>query len=106
MTPLQVDCFPDADGVLLMAAVLVKVLFFSKAREITKTSEAELSLPASQSTLEALYQALEEEWPALLSLQRTFALALNEEYLENNLALEVVLATNDILAVIPPISGG
>lgn len=87
-------------------AVLVKVLFFAKAREITKTSEADLSLFDSQPTLEDLYQALEDKWPALNSLRRTFALALNEEYLENNLNSLVNLATNDVLAVIPPISGG
>ena len=50
---------------------------------------------------------LDEEKKALknLSFNRTFALALNEEYLSPDQE-HLSLSSGDILAVIPPISGG
>ena len=83
--------------------IMVKVLFFAKAKEIVQTSESNLTL-ASNLTVDQIYQALEKKWPKLKILKRTFALALNEEYLEQDST--VTLNQNDILAVIPPISGG
>ena len=84
---------------------MVKVLFFAKAREITKLSESELNLKSPNLKIQQIYQALETQWPEIKQLKRSFALALNEEYLENTDAV-INFQTNDILAVIPPISGG
>ena len=81
---------------------VLQVLFFAKARELLKISEAEIILE-NVDKLEQIYEKLEEKWPKLAQLNRTFALALNEEYLtQENLDLK----SGDILAVIPPISGG
>jgi len=51
---------------------------------------------------------LEDKWPELAKLNRTFALALNEEYLSQDQepGEHLSLSSGDILAVIPPISGG
>ena len=85
---------------------MVKVLFFAKARELTKLSESELNLKSSNLKIQQIYQALETQWPEIKQLKRSFALALNEEYLEENTDAVINFQTNDILAVIPPISGG
>ena len=82
---------------------MVKVLFFAKAKEIVKTSEGDLTLGPSLS-VDQIYQALEKKWPKLKTLKRTFALALNEEYLDQDSTF--TLNHYDVLAVIPPISGG
>jgi len=84
----------------------LKVLFFAKARELLKISESEITVPSVIDSAQALYQALEDKWPELAKLNRTFALALNEEYLSQDQEEHLSLSTGDILAVIPPISGG
>jgi len=78
-------------------------LFFAKAKELLKLSEADLEVEANTSVTN-LYQTLETKWPELSKLQKSFAIALNEEYIDPNAGL--LLKSNDILAVIPPISGG
>ena len=62
----------------------LKVLFFAKARELLKISESEITVPSVIDSAQALYQALEDKWPELAKLNRTFALALNEEYLSQD----------------------
>jgi len=86
----------------------LKVLFFAKARELLKISESEITVPSVIDSVQALYQALEDKWPELTKLNRTFALALNEEYLSQDQepGEHLSLSSGDILAVIPPISGG
>jgi len=84
----------------------LKVLFFAKARELLKISESEIIVPFVIDSAQVLYQALEDKWPELAKLNRTFALALNEEYLSQDQEEHLSLSTGDILAVIPPISGG
>jgi len=86
----------------------LKVLFFAKARELLKISESEITVPSVIDSAQALYQALEDKWPELAKLNRTFALALNEEYLSQDQepGEHLSLSSGDILAVIPPISGG
>jgi len=87
------------------STVSLEVLFFAKAREILKTSESQITIGANTSSAQVLYQALEDKWPELAQLNRTFALALNEEYLSPDQE-HLSLSSGDILAVIPPISGG
>ena len=85
---------------------MVKVLFFAKSKEITKISEGQLTFTNSTIKIRQIYQALESQWPDLKKLKRSFALALNEEYLDTNQNSVISVQESDILAVIPPISGG
>lgn len=84
--------------------VKIQVLFFAKARELLRSSESEIQVHPSIS-VQGLYQILEETWSDLAKLNRSFALALNEEYLSLE-QTNLNLSTGDVLAVIPPISGG
>jgi len=81
----------------------IRILFFAKAKDLLKQSEAEIDLP-SELTINQLFEAIEHQWPELQKFKRTFAIALNEEYLD--LDSTVTLQPQDTLAVIPPISGG
>jgi len=81
----------------------IRILFFAKAKDILKQSEAEIDLPL-ELTINQLFEAIEYQWPELQKFKRTFAIALNEEYLD--LDSTVNLQPQDTLAVIPPISGG
>ena len=85
---------------------MVKVLFFAKSKEITKISEGQLTFTNSTIKIRQIYQALESQWPDLKKLKRSFALALNEEYLDTNQNSVISVQESDTLAVIPPISGG
>ena len=86
---------------------MVKVLFFAKSKEITKISEGQLTLKTNSTIkIRQIYQALESQWPDLKILKRSFALALNEEYLDTNQNSVVSVQESDTIAVIPPISGG
>jgi len=89
----------------MSSTVLLKVLFFAKARELLKISESKITVSILTNSAQDLYQALEDKWPELVKLNRTFALALNEEYLSPDQE-HLSLSSGDILAVIPPISGG
>lgn len=81
----------------------IRILFFAKAKDLLKQSEAEIDLP-SELTINQLFEAIEQQWPELQKFKRAFAIALNEEYLD--LDSTVILQPQDTLAVIPPISGG
>ena len=82
---------------------LITILFFAKAKELVNQSEAEIDLPP-ELTINQLFEAIEHQWPVLQKFKRTFAIALNEEYLD--LESKVTLKSQDTLAIIPPISGG
>ena len=81
----------------------ITILFFAKAKELVNQSEAEIDLPP-ELTINQLFEAIEHQWPVLHKFKRTFAIALNEEYLD--LDSTVTLKSQDTLAIIPPISGG
>ena len=85
--------------------VQVKILFFAKARELLNQSESVISLN-KESSIDNVFEAIETSYPDLKALNRTYAIALNEEYLPNDLDLILNFTSNDQIAVIPPISGG
>lgn len=83
-------------------AVVVKILFFAKARELSGLKESELRVhsPVSYDTL--LQQVVDNF--SLQSIQQSLILAINEEY--TDLTADINLKTGDQIAVIPPLSGG
>ena len=90
--------------IFMAGPLIVKVLFFAKARELLDKESDNLFVEEKNYSGLELITVLEEKYPALLNLNRSFILALNEEYLEMDQS--VTLTANDELAVIPPISGG
>jgi len=79
----------------------IKILFFGITKEITNTSNINLSLDVEKTTLKKLKIELQKKYPNLKDLD-IYAFAINEDY-----ATEDSLIKNaDVVAVIPPVSGG
>jgi molybdopterin converting factor subunit 1 len=81
--------------------ISLKVLFFGGAKDITGTRSIELSLSAPASLADAISHLL-QEFPGLRRFGRSLLFAVNQEYAEP----ELLLKSNDELAVFPPVSGG
>ena len=78
----------------------VKVLAFGIAKDIFGGSSTEVAL-SGDASVEALRTALETQYPRLKQLA-SFMIAVNDEYAEAG----QVLAQEDEVAIIPPVSGG
>jgi len=85
----------------------IKVLFFASAREAAgDITSVDLELDAGADTA-SLRKLLAELYPKLAPMvldEENLTLALNEEYVADGQILP--LKTGDIIALIPPISGG
>lgn len=78
----------------------MKLLAFGVTRDIIGQSESTRTLNASL-TIEALKQQLYEEFPSLKELN-SLAIAINEAYATD----DAVVNNEDVVALIPPVSGG
>lgn len=77
---------------------MITIHYFAGVRELTGTAQE--SLPFSGLTVEQLRKQLTEKYPGMLESAVQFA--VNEEY-----ALPGdVLSEGDVVALIPPVSGG
>jgi molybdopterin converting factor subunit 1 len=78
----------------------VNVLAFGIAKDIVGGSSTEVAL-SGDATVEELRSVLETQYPRLKQLS-SFMIAVNDEYAEAG----QVLALEDEVAIIPPVSGG
>jgi len=81
--------------------IAVKVRFFAQCRELAGTAEYELSLPPSATVAQALEEVY-QRFQALGDLQGRILIAVNERYVTP----ETPLQAGDVLALLPPVSGG
>lgn len=85
-----------------MTVVNVTIIFFAQARELSKVKSTTVQLP--QTLLGHDLRSLLVDQFNLLSIGNVFILAVNENYISDD--LQITLKAKDIVAVIPPISGG
>jgi len=78
----------------------VKILFFGIAKDISKVNSVEFELKKDANVFDFL-QLLKEKYSGFTAIN-DFSIAVNEEYAEKN----VVLSESDVVAIIPPVSGG
>lgn len=78
----------------------IKILFFGVTTDLLGTSAIDLELPEN-STITDLKLALKTNFKQFEKLT-SYAVAVNETYASD----EVVLKSNDVVAIIPPVSGG
>lgn len=90
-------------GLLPMAAIELRVLYFAKSREVVGKTEEAVQLPAP-ATAGALQRHLVTAYPELESVLKSCVFALNQEYVQ--MSDSVQLSNGDEVAVIPPLSGG
>lgn len=86
---------------MIKPSVAVKLLCFAQLRDHIADTETIVSLP-SGATGRALLQRLKIRHPRITSLLDVSRLAVNREYVSD----DVELHDGDEVAVIPPVSGG
>lgn len=78
----------------------IKILFFGITADFAGSNSNMLNCEENI-TVKELKIALSTHYPKLKNISE-FAVAVNEEYAEDDL----ILNENDIVAIIPPVSGG
>tara|TARA_B110000091_G_C13658116_1_gene408380 strand:+ start:210 stop:452 length:243 start_codon:yes stop_codon:yes gene_type:complete len=78
----------------------IKILFFGITTDLVGASNLDLMLSDASTVLD-FKNLLKKNYPQLESLD-SYAIAVNESYATDDLTLQ----KNDIVAVIPPVSGG
>lgn len=83
-------------------ASVVCVLYFAALRELAGTGEELVDLTEAPASVSALLQALEQRHDALRGRLGAVRVAVNEEFVEATSPLHA----GDVVALIPPVSGG
>ena len=78
----------------------VKVLFFAAARDLVGKSEASAEITAED--LATIKSEIMRQFVELEQLKSPYTLAVNDEYVEGAIKIK----EGDVVAVIPPLSGG
>jgi len=78
----------------------IQVLLFGITTDLLETSSINLEL-AENSSVSDFKTELVNHYPKLATLQ-SYAVAVNESYAEDS----QIIKPNDIVAIIPPVSGG
>lgn len=78
----------------------LQVLFFGISADLTKQTKASFILSEGASVSE-FKKTLQQQYPKLSQIN-SYSIAINESYATD----EMILKENDIVAVIPPVSGG
>jgi molybdopterin converting factor subunit 1 len=80
--------------------IKIEMLLFGITTDLLGTSSLNIEVPIN-ATISTLKTQLLANHPQLENID-SYAIAVNEEYASN----ETVLKENDIVAIIPPVSGG
>jgi sulfur-carrier protein len=80
----------------------VTVLYFAALRDLAGQNEEQVSLAVSPQRVEAFLEALEQRHGALRGRLQAVRVAVNEEFVERSSEL----CGGDVVALIPPVSGG
>jgi molybdopterin synthase sulfur carrier subunit len=80
----------------------IRVLYFASVRERLGCQEEVVSLPSAGGTLQDLLRDISARHPELVSLLPSLRFARNERFADPSEAL----AAGDVVALIPPVSGG
>ena len=78
----------------------LQILLFGISTDLVGATSINVSLPLDSSVLN-LKNLIKEEYPKLSEIN-SYAIAVNESYASN----ETFLKENDVVAIIPPVSGG
>lgn len=80
--------------------MIIKTLFFGIAKDLIGASELKIDV-AENSSVKDFETILKNEFSTLENLN-SYAIAVNEAYTNEDL----ILKTGDVVAIIPPVSGG
>jgi molybdopterin converting factor subunit 1 len=80
----------------------ISVLYFAALRELVGQGEEEIDLPRASLSVAELLSQLEQSHAGLRGRLAAVRVAVNEEFTE----LEASVQAGDVVALIPPVSGG
>jgi sulfur-carrier protein len=80
----------------------VQALFFAVTRDLAGVAEASVELTDEAPTVGDFVRAIEATYPGLAGRMESVRIARNERFA----ALDAPLADGDVLALVPPVSGG
>ena len=80
--------------------MMIKTLFFGIAKDLIGASELKIDV-AENSSVKDFETILKNEFSTLENLN-SYAIAVNEAYAND----DFILKTGDVVAIIPPVSGG
>lgn len=84
---------------------MIKVLFFAKSRDLVGCSETSIDLDDSNGLDgNKLLDLIVLKYPRLKVIKSTMILAVNETYIDMDATIQ--LRSDDVVALIPPLSGG
>lgn len=78
----------------------ISILFFGMATDLVDSSSLEIELP-NKITVANFKKFLLAEFPELQKMS-SYAVAINESYATD----DILIKENDVIAIIPPVSGG
>ena len=78
----------------------IEILFFGILKDIVNTNKIKKEVPAGTKLIK-IQEEISAEYPRI-SKYKNYALAVNETYVDSN----YILMDNDVVAFIPPVSGG
>jgi molybdopterin converting factor small subunit len=84
--------------------VSVRLYCFAAAKDRTGVAQTRLKLKVEWTDQDSLLTELVARYPTLADIRPVLALAINEEYVMDQTTIH--LTENDVIALIPPISGG
>lgn len=89
-----------------MDEVVVRILFFAKARELVQKESDNISIPlfGTKITGSNLLDIILKRFPTLEPISKNIVLAANEEYIELEQLIDIENCNE--IAIIPPLSGG
>lgn len=79
----------------------IKVLYFSSVKDRLKKQIEEFEI-RENTTIEELILLLQKKYPEIKYIFENTMIAVNEEYKDK----KYILKNNDVVAIIPPVSGG
>jgi len=79
----------------------VKVLYFSSIKDRLKKNSEEFDIPEN-TYIKEFIDILKEKHPEISNLLENTMIAVNEEYVHE----DYLLKEGDVIAIIPPVSGG
>jgi molybdopterin converting factor subunit 1 len=82
--------------------VKLVVLYFAALRDLLALAEEQLDLPLASARVQDLAQHLSQRHPALAPHLSSVRFAVNETFVD----LAEPLASGDVVALIPPVTGG
>jgi len=83
-------------------SISIKVVFFASTREKIRIDEDIFIFETTETTTKELKHEIKERYPALSDIIDSITLAVNQEYVYEDVGLN----DGDEVALIPPLSGG